>query len=782
MQSVQRVVSDGTLQIVDLSITYFDRSEINVFVNAEPYTDWQWASDVEDRIIFNSPIPAGVEVLIKRTTDLSKLRHYFSKGSAFTAEALDEDLQQVLHIAQEATEASLSGDFFTDIDMHGYRVRNIGPAVDDSDALTLRQYKQDAASAWNAKELAVQAQQAAQQSATAAAQSQAQAASYSSSAASYATQAEAYASAAQQAAQEAGIHLDEFKQKYLGTYPSDPTTGPNGMPLQEGMLYFRNTSPAVLRVYSTAEGWKNAPEGPPGPQGIQGPPGPPGPTGDGTGNVLGPDSATAGQLVVFTDVTGTRITGFTGTGLLKANAGVVAIDSTAYATQAALDSVASSATTALNNHANAASAHGAVSTATASRIIMRDSAGRAQVQDPAAALDIANRGWVEGFAPAQAQSAWNAGTSTTESRISPQKLWKSVTKTAKVFDILDPLGTSYLGNSPYSGLSLPTISNSLQFGSLFAIGNYTGNGKWGGGVLATNGCIYFLPRGATNVMYIDPKTMLIGTFGTLPTGVDKWNGGVLAPNGKIYCVPHNTTQVLEIDPETNSTYLFGNVGSGDASWIGAVLAPNGKIYCIPHNATQVLEIDPTTRSTYLFGNISGEGKYTSGVLGKDGKIYGVPFNATSILVIDPSTRQVSTLGNIPGTAKFAGGAIAPNGKIYFAPANYSYFLEVDTVALQATEFGYNQGSEKCNGLVLAPNGKLYAIPLSTSYIFEVDPNTRTVNALNFGDATGAKFIGGVLAPDGSIFFVPFNSTYIGVLRNNRWPAPTWELSPFVNKL
>ncbi|NYW24366.1 hypothetical protein C6506_28110, partial [Escherichia coli] len=265
-----------------------------------------------------------------------------------------------------------------------------------------------------------------QQSATAAAQSQAQAASYSSSAASYATQAGGYASAAQQAAQEAGIRLEEFKQKYLGTYPSDPTTGPNGMPLQDGMLYFRNTSPAVLRVYSTAEGWKNAPEGPPGPQGIQGPPGPPGPTGDGTGNVLGPSSATAGQLAVFADVTGTRITGFTGTGLLKANAGVVTIDSTAYATQAALQA-------ALDSHASATSAHGAVSTATASRIIMRDSAGRAQVQDPAAALDIANRGWVEGFAPAQAQSAWNAGTSTTESRISPQKLWKSVTKTAKVF-------------------------------------------------------------------------------------------------------------------------------------------------------------------------------------------------------------------------------------------------------------------------------------------------------------------------------------------------------------
>lgn len=156
MKSVQRVVSDGTLKIVDLSISYFDRSEIAVYINAKLYTDWRWASDVENRIIFNSPIPAGVEVLIKRTTDISKLRHYFSKGSAFTAEALDEDLQQVLHIAQEATEADLTGNFFTDIDMHGHRVKNIGQAVDDSDALTLRQYKQDAQGAWAARNQAEQ--------------------------------------------------------------------------------------------------------------------------------------------------------------------------------------------------------------------------------------------------------------------------------------------------------------------------------------------------------------------------------------------------------------------------------------------------------------------------------------------------------------------------------------------------------------------------------------------------------------------------------------------------
>ena len=312
MQSLQRVVSDGTLQIVDLSITYFDRSEINVFVNVEPYTDWHWASDVEDRIIFNSPIPAGVEVLIKRTTDLSKLRHYFSKGSAFTAEALDEDLQQVLHIAQEATEDNPSGDFFKDIDMHGYRVKNIGQAVDDSDALTLRQYKQDAqgafvarnqaeqfkneaasyassaqtsannsaasaqdslAAAGNAQTYAADAAQSATNaavsasaaaqsetnaavSASAAAQSETNAAASASAAAQSATNAAASASAAAQSATNAAASasaaaasFDAFDDRYLGAKASDPTTDNDGNALQVGALYW-NTTTNELRVWN----------------------------------------------------------------------------------------------------------------------------------------------------------------------------------------------------------------------------------------------------------------------------------------------------------------------------------------------------------------------------------------------------------------------------------------------------------------------------------------------------------------------------------------------------
>lgn len=277
MKSVQRVVSDGTLKIVDLSISYFDRSEIAVYINAKLYTDWRWASDVENRIIFNSPIPAGVEVLIKRTTDISKLRHYFSKGSAFTAEALDEDLQQVLHIAQEATEADLTGNFFTDIDMHGHRVKNIGQAVDDSDALTLRQYKQDAQGAWAARNQAEQfkneaasyagsaqtsankAAASAQDSLAAASSAQTyatSAAASASAAAQSATNAAAVAASAAQSATNAAASFDAFDDRYLGSKASDPTTDNDGNALQVGALYW-NTNANEMRVWNGSS-WRTA--------------------------------------------------------------------------------------------------------------------------------------------------------------------------------------------------------------------------------------------------------------------------------------------------------------------------------------------------------------------------------------------------------------------------------------------------------------------------------------------------------------------------------------------
>ena len=142
--SYQRATSDGTMTYIDVSIDYLDRSEISVYFNDVLTTMWAWSGTSDKRILFSPAVPTGVVVMVKRITDASKLRHAFSTGAAFTAQTLDEDLRQALHMAQEASEANLVGDFFTDVNLHGFRLFNVGPAINDTDALTLGQYREDA--------------------------------------------------------------------------------------------------------------------------------------------------------------------------------------------------------------------------------------------------------------------------------------------------------------------------------------------------------------------------------------------------------------------------------------------------------------------------------------------------------------------------------------------------------------------------------------------------------------------------------------------------------------
>lgn len=159
--STQRVTSDGTLVLLPISIEYFDRSEITVFFDDLPTvegTDWSWVGSTDHTISFPSPgVDAGVEVLVARNTDISVVRHIFTDGAAFLDETMDENFRQILHVVQEAKERSGLADVFNDLNMHGYRIRNIGAAVDDTDALSLAQYKADADSAWNARDQAVAA-------------------------------------------------------------------------------------------------------------------------------------------------------------------------------------------------------------------------------------------------------------------------------------------------------------------------------------------------------------------------------------------------------------------------------------------------------------------------------------------------------------------------------------------------------------------------------------------------------------------------------------------------
>lgn len=167
--STQRSVSDGTLQLLMISIEFFDKSEISVYFDNIPTSAYVWATDKSLR--FNSPVPQGVEVLIRRTTDLSEVRHVFSRGAQFKDSTLDDDFRQILHISQEAVEGANVGDIYSTLNMHGNKITNVGPATDDGDAVSLGQVKQESTSAWQAAAQAKNSENLAGQSAAAAGQS-----------------------------------------------------------------------------------------------------------------------------------------------------------------------------------------------------------------------------------------------------------------------------------------------------------------------------------------------------------------------------------------------------------------------------------------------------------------------------------------------------------------------------------------------------------------------------------------------------------------------------------
>lgn len=136
--SRQRAVSDGTLQRLDVAISYIRRADINVLLDGVRTDDWAWAGN-SDAIQFPSPIPNGVEVTIVRSTQSDKVIHEFAKGAKFVNTSVDQDFRQMLYLAQEYTEGAGVSDFYSDLDMHGFAIRNLGDATLPSDAVNLQQ-------------------------------------------------------------------------------------------------------------------------------------------------------------------------------------------------------------------------------------------------------------------------------------------------------------------------------------------------------------------------------------------------------------------------------------------------------------------------------------------------------------------------------------------------------------------------------------------------------------------------------------------------------------------
>jgi len=142
--SIQTAVSDGTLEVLDLSIKYMDKSHIfvyvdDVLVDGSAYS-YVWLTDTRIQVV--PAIANGSTIKVIRKTLTDEMWHEFSKGARFSTTSMDENFEQLLFLAQEYSEGIYVSDFYSDVDLHLKRILNLRDPINDRDAVNLKTLKE----------------------------------------------------------------------------------------------------------------------------------------------------------------------------------------------------------------------------------------------------------------------------------------------------------------------------------------------------------------------------------------------------------------------------------------------------------------------------------------------------------------------------------------------------------------------------------------------------------------------------------------------------------------
>ncbi|CAK1344589.1 tail spike protein [Klebsiella phage vB_Ko_K66PH128C1] len=135
--SWQESVKPAGTQDIQCDIEYLDKSYIHVYLDGAETTAFTWTSSTNIRL--NSPLSAETAVLLIRKTERKYLYIEFASGAPFIEGNVDTQNMQLLHLAQELVEGRYIEGFYGDINMHRYRITNLGDPVDVRDA-TNKQY------------------------------------------------------------------------------------------------------------------------------------------------------------------------------------------------------------------------------------------------------------------------------------------------------------------------------------------------------------------------------------------------------------------------------------------------------------------------------------------------------------------------------------------------------------------------------------------------------------------------------------------------------------------
>lgn len=130
--SWQEQVKPAGTQDIQCDIEYLDKSYIHVYLDGAETTAFTWTSSTNIRL--NSPLSAETAVLLIRKTEREYLYIEFASGAPFIEVNVDTQNTQLLHLAQELVEGRYIEGFYGDINMHRYRITNLGDPVDARDA------------------------------------------------------------------------------------------------------------------------------------------------------------------------------------------------------------------------------------------------------------------------------------------------------------------------------------------------------------------------------------------------------------------------------------------------------------------------------------------------------------------------------------------------------------------------------------------------------------------------------------------------------------------------
>ena len=105
--SIQKMVSDGTLSTIVLGVQYLQRNDVYLRIagvetpqsGAPSGYTWSFVDNNTIRVL--PVVPAGVEVVVYRRTDLDEMYNIYSQNAQFDESTIDENNQQLLYIAQE---------------------------------------------------------------------------------------------------------------------------------------------------------------------------------------------------------------------------------------------------------------------------------------------------------------------------------------------------------------------------------------------------------------------------------------------------------------------------------------------------------------------------------------------------------------------------------------------------------------------------------------------------------------------------------------------------------